>query len=191
MSRRPPSTEHSSVTLACLQARRNELEQLQGPPDLFSWMASSRLYGDHQHRSTRSQSRETIRQARLSRPAISGTSISATLARFRPDCRQYFPNSVLAGWPVTGDLRPVLRPRRNEFSNGVRPADCERHAEYLRLEVPLRKRCAWLLATRPINLTPADAKLAGFGPQRKQLSLAPLIKIAREQKDIEINTAVL
>jgi len=87
--------------------------------------------------------------------------------------------------------RPVLRPRRNEFSNGVRPADCERHAEYLRLEVPLRKRCAWLLATRPINLTPADATPVGFGPQRKQLSLAPLIKIAREQNDIEINTAVL
>ena len=139
MSRRPPSTEHSSATLACLQARRNELEQLQRPPDLFSWMASSRLYGDHKHRSTRSQSRETIRQARLSRPAISGTSISATLARFRPDCRQYFPNSVLAGWPVTGDFRPVLRPLRNEFPNGVRPADRKRHAEYLRLEVPLRK----------------------------------------------------
>ena len=53
------------------------------------------------------------------------------------------------------------------------------------------KRCAWLFATRPINLTPADTKLVGFGPQRKQLSLAPLIKIAREPNDIEINTAVL
>ena len=139
MSRRPPSTEHSSATLACLQARRNELEQLQGPPDLFSWMASSRLYGDHKHRSTRSQSRETIRQARLSRPSISGTSSSATLTRFRPDWLAILPQFGSRRMARNRRPRPVLRPRRNEFSNGVRPADRKRHAEYLRLEVPLRK----------------------------------------------------
>src|SRR6516164_3955253 len=94
--------------------------------------------------------------------------------------RQCLPNSPVSRhhahlWP--GDFRAVLRPLRDEFSNGVRPADRKRYAEYLRQRHRREERCARLLATRPINLTPTDAKLVGFGLQRKEPSLGPLIKI--------------
>src|SRR5260370_13903387 len=87
--------------------------------------------------------------------------------------------------------RETLRPRRDQLSNCVRAADRKRHASQLRQRHSREKRCAWLLATPPVNFTSMDAESIGSRLQRHELRLGPFIKIVRKKDDIGICTVDL